>query len=172
MQFYRDAHDESQTFQADVSKELKRPSTWLAEISTRVDEIGKAIDSMCEYSYQYNVKIVGMPELSEQESYLSNNCDFKVRDDLSGSDADVMESLFIEIVRSNEKNIVVGVIYRPPNTNVDAFVSKHCEIVEKLSRENKLCYLMGDFNLNLLNHGNHLATGEFMDGLYHVRFFH
>ena len=103
--------------------------------------------------------------------YLSNNCDFKVRDDLSGSDADVMESLFIEIVRSNEKNIVVGVIYRPPNTNVDAFMSKHCEIVEKLSRENKLFYLMGDFNLNLLNHGNHLATGEFMDGLYSCTFF-
>ena len=61
--------------------------------------------------------------------HLSDNCDFKVRDDLSGSDADVMESLFIEIVRSNEKNIVVGVIYRPPNTNVDVFVSKHCELV-------------------------------------------
>ena len=58
LQLYSDAHDESQTFQADVSKELKRLSTWLAEISTRVDEIGKAI-----------VKIVGMPELSEQESY-------------------------------------------------------------------------------------------------------
>ena len=24
---------------------------------------------MCEYSYQYNVKIIGLPELSEQESY-------------------------------------------------------------------------------------------------------
>ena len=67
--------------------------------------------------------------------------------------------MFIDIVRSNEKNIVVGVIYRPPHTNVDAFVSKQNEIVEKLSRENKLCYLLGDFNLNLLNHGNHQATG-------------
>ena len=52
-----------------MSKELKRLSTWLSEISTRVDEIGKVIDSMCEYSYQYKVKIVGLPELSEQESY-------------------------------------------------------------------------------------------------------
>ena len=68
LQFYSDAHDQSQTFQADVSKELKRLSTWLTEISKRVDEVGKAIDSMCEYNYQYNVKIVGMPELSEQES--------------------------------------------------------------------------------------------------------
>ena len=36
---------------------------------------------------------------------------------------------------------------------------------------NKLCYIMGDFNLNLLNHGNHLATGEFMDDLYSCTFF-
>ena len=76
----------------------------------------------------------------------------------------VMESWFIEIV-GQTKNIVVEVIYRPPNANVDAFVSKQYEIVQKLSRENKLCYIMGDFNLNLLNHGNHLATGEFMDDL-------
>ena len=51
-----------------------------------------------------------------------------------------MESLsVIEIVRLNSKNIVVGVIYRPPNTN--AFVSKHYERIEILSRESKLCCL-------------------------------
>ena len=103
---------------------------------------------------------------------LSNNFDLKVQDDLSGIDEDVMmESLFIEIDRSNTKNIAVEVIYRPPNTNAESFVSKHYEIVQKLSRENKLCYIMGDFNLNLLNRGNHLATGEFMDDLYSCTFF-
>ena len=103
---------------------------------------------------------------------LSNNFNLKVQDDLSGIDEDVMESLFIEIVRSNTKNIAVEVIYRPQNRNVDDFVAKHYEIVQKLSRENKLCYIMGDFTLNLLNHGNHLATGEFMDGFTHVRPFY
>ena len=59
---------------------------------------------------------------------LSNNFDLKVRDDLSGIDEDIkMESLFIEIDRSNTKNIAVEVIYRPPNRNVDAFVAKHYE---------------------------------------------
>ena len=28
---------------------------------------------MCEYSYQYNVKIIGLPELSEQESYFQTS---------------------------------------------------------------------------------------------------
>ena len=46
-QFYSDAHDESQTFQPDVSKDLKPLSTWIAEISTRVDEMVKPIDIMC-----------------------------------------------------------------------------------------------------------------------------
>lgn len=54
--------------------------------------------------------------------YLSNNFDFKVCDNVSGSGADVMGSLFIEIVRSNMKNVGV---YRPQKRNVDAFVSKH-----------------------------------------------
>ena len=53
----------------------------------------------------------------------------------------VMESLFIEIVRANTKNIVVGVIYRLPKTNVDAFVSKHSEIVENtLNRKQILLF--------------------------------
>ena len=30
---------------------------------------------------------------------------------------------------------------------------------------------MSDFNLNLLNHGNHLSTVEFMDGVYSCTFF-
>ena len=72
--------------------------------------------------------------------YLSNNFDFRVCDDLSGSDVDVMESLFIEINRSNTKSIVVRVIYRLPNKNVYAFGSKYCEIVEKLLREKKLLF--------------------------------
>ena len=84
----------------------------------------------------------------------------------TGIDED--KSFFTEI---KQKNIVVEVIYRPPNANVDAFVSKQYEIVQKLSRENKLCYIMGDFNLNLLNHGDHLVTGELMDGLYSCTFF-
>jgi hypothetical protein len=32
-----------------------------------------------------------------------------------------------------------------------------------ISKENKLCYLMGDFNLNLLNHHTHQLTAEFVD---------
>ena len=34
-----------------------------------------------------------------------------------------------------------------------------------------ICYLMGDFNLNLMNHQCHSVTGEFLDALYSNMFF-
>ena len=75
-------------------------------------------------------------------------------------------TLFIEIVKPQRKSIVTGVIYRPPNQNVDEFLTMTNELLSRISKENKVCYLMGDFNLNLMNHQSHSVTGEFLDALY------
>ena len=72
---------------------------------------------------------------------------FKFRCDLDFSLPNVAESLFIEIVKPQRKTIVTGVIYRPPNQNVDEFLTMTNELLIKISKENKVCYLMGDFNL-------------------------
>jgi hypothetical protein len=48
------------------------------------------------------------------------------------------------------KNIIVGVIYRPPNSKFDLFENKMNQILGKIDQENKICYLMGDFNIDLL----------------------
>ena len=45
------------------------------------------------------------------------------------------------------------------------------ELLSKISKENKVCYLMGDFNLNLMNHQSHSVTGEFLDAIYSNMFF-
>lgn len=122
LQFYSDAHDQSQIFQADVSKELKRLSAWLADISNRVEEVGKAIDSMYEYSYQYNVKIVGMPELSEQESYsqTSRLC-VKLFSDM-GAEVSIHD---------------IDIAHRVPQRNATAGAPKPiiCKFVRRLSKE-------------------------------------
>ena len=103
--------------------------------------------------------------------YVSSNLNFKFRCDLDFSLPNVAESLFIEIVKPQGKNIVAGVIYRPPNQNVDEFLTMTNELLSKISKENKVCYLMGDFNLNLMNHQSHSVTGEFLDALYSNMFF-
>ena len=38
--------------------------------------------------------------------------------------------------------------------------------MSKISRENKIYYIMGDFNLNLMNHQSSSLTGEFLDSIY------
>jgi hypothetical protein len=58
--------------------------------------------------------------------------------------------LFIEINKSTGKNTIVGVIYRPPNQSVENFLTKYNALIEKISKENKMCYMMGDYNLNLI----------------------
>ena len=39
------------------------------------------------------------------------------------------------------------------------------EVLHKLSKENKTIFLLGDFNINLLNYDIHLSTNEFLDSL-------
>ena len=36
-------------------------------------------------------------------------------------------------------------------------------LLSDLRKENKICYLIGDFNINLLNHDSHGLTGDFYD---------
>ena len=103
--------------------------------------------------------------------YISDNLDFNFRPDLSFDDIEVAESLFIDISRPHGKNIIGGVIYRPPNQSVGDFMSKHNDLLAEIFRENKICFIMGDFNLNLINLQHHQNTGEFLYGLDSNMFF-
>ena len=50
-------------------------------------------------------------------------------------------------------------------------MSKHNDLLAKISRENIICFIMGDFNLNLINFQHHQNPGEFLDGLHSYMFF-
>ena len=57
----------------------------------------------------------------------------------------------------------MGVVYRPPNSNVVEFSNTMHYILEKLGRQQ--CYIMGDFNLDL-KHEKHPPTEQFLDMMY------
>ena len=59
-----------------------------------------------------------------------------------------LEALFIEL-KLDTGSILVGMIYRRPNTNVTEFINKMGEILDIVAGENKKCYILGDFNLDL-----------------------
>ena len=41
----------------------------------------------------------------------------------------------------------------------------HNTLIDKLSKENKQIFLLGDFNINLLHYNDHQPTNEFLDSL-------
>ena len=43
--------------------------------------------------------------------------------------------------------------------------------LEKISKENKDAYLMGDFNINLINYNSHNPTSQFLDFICSNSFF-
>ena len=100
--------------------------------------------------------------------FINENLNYIKRDDLSIFNPHVMETMFVEIQYKHSKPIIVGVIYRPntlPRADLDLFISNLLEIQSKISNENKTSYLMGDYNINLLNFGTHTKTDEFIDDI-------
>ena len=82
---------------------------------------------------------------------------------------DHLESIFVEIDRSQfgtSKNIIIGTIYRRPDTDIRQFTDDLAWLLDKIYHENKLIYLLGDYNINLLNVDTHIPTSTFIDILY------
>ena len=100
--------------------------------------------------------------------FLRNNILYQIRSDLTLNN-EFIESIFIEIDKdlfNKNWNIIIGVIYRPPNTDLKLFSDDINELLDTLEREHKYCYLMGDYNINLLNYNKHAETTSFIDILY------
>ena len=81
--------------------------------------------------------------------YVDENINYKVRNDLNEiKHPEYTESLFIEIEQSKSKNIIVGVIYRPPDQDIKEFNNFADSLLSKITKnDNKLVYIMGDFNV-------------------------
>ena len=62
-----------------------------------------------------------------------------------------LESVFLEIINEGKRNEIFGCIYRHPSMCLDEFNKNFFkDFIEKLSSENKITYLSGDFNIDLL----------------------
>ena len=73
--------------------------------------------------------------------FIRNTCGYRRLPELETENGDCMESCFIEIQTGTSK-MILGSIYRPPNTNPNEFISKFQKIVKKAR-----------------NHTKHLAIG-------------
>ena len=93
--------------------------------------------------------------------YIRSDFDFKHRPDLDVN-IDEIESIFIEIT-TKQKNIIFGIIYRPPNKPVPLFLNSLNQVLSKVNKENKLLYFAGDFNVILLSANSCHQVNDFLD---------
>ena len=96
---------------------------------------------------------------------ISNNLSYKPRNDLCNYKS-TEQSIFIEILIPKKTNVIVGSICRHPHMDLNEF-NDYCinNLLNKLSKENKTVFLLGDFNIDLLNYSQHSLTNEFLGSL-------
>ena len=100
--------------------------------------------------------------------YIKDHLTFKERSDLSIFNEEI-ETYFIELNRCElgiGKNVIIGVLYKPPNTDIEIFNEHLNQIMYTIKQERKLAYIMGDYNINLLNHEAHAPTAAFLNMIY------
>ena len=98
--------------------------------------------------------------------YISNHLPYKPRNDLSIYKSTELESTFTEILNPKKTNMIVGYIYPHPHMDLNEFNDYYVNNpLDKLSKENKIVFPLGDFNIDLLNYDQHPLTNEFLYSL-------
>lgn len=99
--------------------------------------------------------------------FVSNEVTYKERTDL-GLAVPKCESIWIEIdtksVPSLETNLVIGVVYRSPDSSYSDFCNAFDEILCAITNEKKSVILLGDMNIDISD-TNHLASSEYLNCL-------
>ena len=101
--------------------------------------------------------------------FLKDHLQYTLRADLSIFN-ESLESVFVEInnvsLHGRKRNIVVGVIYRPPAGDGDLFHEHLGNILSAITRECKQSFLMGDFNYDLLRESSNGTISQFIELMY------
>ena len=98
--------------------------------------------------------------------FISDQLNYKI---IEKTSTNAFQALWIEFLFGKKSNIICGVIYRQHNSP-ESFQAYFDEALEKFSQSDKTVYVMGDFNINLLNAETCNFTKEFLLALQSYSF--
>ena len=87
---------------------------------------------------------------------------------------DAIESVFVEMnipTCNGCKEIIIGVIYTPSNTCIEKFTDIIDDIQNRIKMEMKICYILGDYDIDLLKCDFHKPSSEFLTTMYENSFY-
>ena len=138
--------------------------TWLTDVNHDIYSIPGY-----NHTYDYRRNRVG----GGVSIFSRNDLQFTERRDLSLM-TETLEAVFIEIDKSafhTKRCVIVGSVYRPPNTSMEDFNQLMADLLTKIHREGKRCFIAGDFNVNLLDIPNHPPSNNFIDLMFAHSFY-
>ncbi len=98
--------------------------------------------------------------------YIAESISNSPRDDLK-IDLSKCENVWVELTdSSNNKKTIIGVIYRHPNNDTKEFQEKLEKTLEKINKENKNFFILGDINIDLKHCMDHNGTKSYIDMLF------
>ena len=114
------------------------------------------------------------PYIGTTGSTLKGGCGFYVNSDLKyqpRKDLKIkikettceVETFWIEIIIEKQPNILICVTYRHPKKDDKQTTEKLSETLDRIKRENKKIFVVGDFNFDLLNHEHNDNISNFLN---------
>ena len=99
--------------------------------------------------------------------FINNKHNFIQRSDLEIIATDC-DNIFIEIP---DKNTVIGLIYKPDYVDYAQFISQTEKALSTVTKEKKICFILGDFNIDLLKYQHNHQVDSFVNLMYCYSFF-
>ena len=105
------------------------------------------------------------PQAGDVGAYIKNNLKYRQRHDLQFKLCGC-EKLWLELLGTKKRQkIIVGIMYRNPQYNIDEFSQSFSETITKIANNSCEYYVLGDVNINLLNATNIIRIQQYIDTL-------
>ena len=143
--------------------ELNQHFSIICISETWLDDSSASLISLPNYKFVFNNRInktgggVGL--------FICDKYNFVLRNDLCPAN-DTFEWLAVEIISNSSSNMIIYVVYRPPNTDPIYFTTQLSLSINHRSMINKTIYIIGDFNINLFQNDINTISSQFTNSLY------
>ena len=82
--------------------------------------------------------------------YVSSNINYSTMKSFE-TDNDGCENIWIKIQNDAKLSLIVGAVYRHPNSNVNEFTKSLDVSLSKINQQHAKCVVLGDFNIDIMD---------------------
>lgn len=157
-----------------LTKKLDDLENLISQIDNKFQVIAVSETKLQDQS-EFNVSLPGFQEMIKENTktsyggvglYLSEGLSPTPRDDLHLT-VNACENVWIELPdKEVGKKTIIGVVYRHPGNDIKVFQQELDKTLQKINKEKKLFYILGDFNIDLKHCQDHENTKSYVDMLF------